>query len=323
MKALQFAAPGKIAMLDDVPMPQPEDGEIQVQCTAVGMCGSNMGHFTGEGIWKKLMSYPAPVGSTGHENIGYITRSRHPDWKEGTLVLAQPEGHFGFAEYIISRPPSIARLPRNDPDPCTFIIAQPLSTVLRALALTKETVINKTCAVIGQGSMGLIFTHILRLFGARSVYAVDMLDWRLKWSTRYKADAVINASKSNPVDLITELTGGEKCDFVVDAVGTESSLQTAALCVRDYGRLQVFGMPHTEQSHFPWYHVFRSNIQISSCVGPECGEYFQIAADMVVDERASALRDIITPRFPWSKAQEAFELYAASATDALKVTLEF
>ena len=323
MKALQFAAPGKIAMLDDVPAPKPAEGEIQIQCTAVGMCGSNMGYFTGRGIWKKLMTYPAPIASTGHENIGYITSSRHPDWKEGTLVLAQPEGHFGFAEYIVSRPPSIAQLPENDPDPSTFIIAQPLSTVLRALALTQDTVINKTCAVIGQGSMGLIFTHILRLFGARRVFAVDILDWRLKWSQRYKADAVIDASKDDPVALLTELTGGGKCDFVVDAVSSESSLRTAAFCVRDYGRLLVFGMPHTEQSSFPWYHVFRSNIQISTCVGPECGDYFQTAADMVADNRASALRDIVTPRLPWEKAPEAFALYASPATDALKVTLEF
>ncbi|MBN1757796.1 MAG: zinc-binding dehydrogenase [Chitinispirillaceae bacterium] len=323
MKALQFTAPGQITMLDDVTVPEPVEGEIQVKCTSVGMCGSNMGHYTGEGVWEKIMSYPAPAGSTGHENIGFITRSRHPAWKEGTLVLAQPEGHFGFAEYIVSRPPSIARLPQDDPDPCTLIIAQPLSTVLRALALTEESIINKTCAVIGQGSMGLIFTHILRLFGARKVFAVDILDWRLKWSKRYMADAVINASKDDPVAAINDLTGGEKCDFIVDAAGKESSLNTAVFCLRNYGRLLVFGMPHTELVRFPWYHVFRSNIQINTCVGPECGAYFQTAADMVVDNRASALRDIVTPRFPWDKAPEAFALYAANATDALKVTLEF
>jgi threonine dehydrogenase-like Zn-dependent dehydrogenase len=322
MKALQFAAPGKIAMHTDVPIPEPAEGEIQVKCTTVGMCGSNMGHYTGEGVWKKRV-YPAPIASTGHENIGYITRSRHPDWKEGTLVLAQPEGHFGFAEYIVSRPPSIARLPENDPDPSTLIIAQPLATVLRALSLTGDSVINKTCAVIGQGSMGLIFTHILRLFGAGRVFAVDMLDWRLKWSERYKADAVINASKEDPIAAIERLTGGRKCDFVVDAAGRESSLQTAVFSLRDYGRLLVFGMPHNEQFNFPWYHTFRSNIQINTCVGPECGEFFQTAADMVVDDRAAVLRDIVTPRFPWDRAPEAFALYASNATDALKVTLEF
>ena len=118
------------------------------------------------------------------------------------------------------------------------------------------------------------------------------------------------------------LTGGRLCDFVVDAAGKEESLQTAAFCIKKFGRLLVFGMPDYDLQQFPWYHVFRSNIQINTCVGPECGAYFQTAADMVLDERASVLADMVTPRMPWKEAPEAFKLYAAHAKDALKVTLE-
>jgi threonine dehydrogenase-like Zn-dependent dehydrogenase len=237
-------------------------------------------------------------------------------------VLAQPEGYFGFAEYFVCRPPAIAILPQDAPDPCSLIIAQPLSTVLRALARTPDTVINKTCAVIGQGSMGLVFTHALRLMGARKVIAVDTLDWRLKWSKRFHAEAVVNASKEDAVTTINELTKGELCDFVVDAAGTEASLRTAAFCVKKFGRLLMFGMPHFETQQFPWYHTFRANIQITTCVGPECGDYFQTAADMVLDDRASILTQLVTPRLPWEKAREALELYATHAEDAIKVTLE-
>ena len=321
MRAIQFTTPGKVTMLTDAPIPDPAEGEVQVKCTFVGMCGSNMGQYTGEGLWGK-MPYPVPIGNAGHENIGYVSKSCHPDWKEGTLVLAQPEGYYGFAEYIVSRPPAIALLPQDAPDPCSLIVAQPLATVLRALSLTQDTIINKTCAVVGQGSMGLIFTHVLRLFGAGKVFTIDTIDWRLDWSKHFRADAVINASKVDPVAAVKELTGGKMCDFVVDAAGKEASLQTAAFSIKKYGRLLVFGMPHFEMQQFPWYHVFRSNIQINTCVGPECGAFFQTAADMVVDERASILCDMVTPRMPWDKAPEGFELYATHAKDALKVTLE-
>ncbi len=320
MRAIQFCGPRKISMLSDAPVPEPAEGEVQVKSVFVGMCGSNMGHYTGEGFYSR--TYPVPVGHAGHENIGHITKSRHPGWKEGTLVLAQPEGYFGFAEYFVCKPPAISLLPQDAPDPCSLIIAQPLSTVLRALSRTQDTVINKTCAVVGQGSMGLIFTHTLRLMGARKVIAVDPLEWRLNWSKRFHADAVIDSSKSDVPEAIREYTEGELCEFVVDAAGTEASLQIAAYSVRKFGRLLMFGMPHYDMQQFPWYHVFRGNVQINTCVGPECGDYFQTATDMVLDFRASALTELVTPRLPWEKAQEALELYATNAKDAIKVTLE-
>ena len=320
MRAIQIVEPRKIAMLDDAPEPVPVEGEVLVRCSHVALCGSNMGQYTGKGLWGNI-DFPNPVGWAGHENIGTIVASRCDDWQEGTLVLAQPHGYYGFAEYIISRPPAIARLPQDSPDPAALVVAQPLATVLRALSLTDD-VIGKSCAVVGQGPMGLIFTHILRLMGASMVIATDVLDWRLEWSKRYGADHIIDASKKDVVKVVKELTNKEMVDFVVEAVGHVDSLKTAAYLPRYGGRLYVFGMPYYELQEFPWYHVFRQNIQINTCVGPECGPFFQTAVDMVLDDRASALTEMVTPRMPWDKAPEAFEMYAECAKDSLKLTLE-
>ncbi|MHC4167396.1 MAG: alcohol dehydrogenase catalytic domain-containing protein, partial [Planctomycetota bacterium] len=174
MRAIQIAEPRKITMLDDAPTPEPAEGEVLVRCSHVALCGSNMGQYTGEGLWADI-DFPNPVGWAGHENIGTIVQSRCDGWTEGTLVLAQPHGYYGFAEYIISRPPAIARLPQDAPDPAALVVAQPLATVLRALTRI-DGVIGQTCAVIGQGPMGLIFTHVLGLMGASVVIAADVLD---------------------------------------------------------------------------------------------------------------------------------------------------
>ncbi len=320
MRAIQIVEPRKIAMLNDAPKPEPVEGEVLVRCSHVALCGSNMGQYTGEGLWGDI-DFPNPVGWAGHENIGTIVASRCDDWEEGTLVLAQPHGYYGFAEYIISRPPAIARLPQDAPDPAALVVAQPLATVLRALERTGG-VIDESCVVIGQGPMGLIFTHVLRLMGASTVIATDLLDWRLEWSKRYGADHIIDASKEDVVTVVKELTGGKMVDFAVEAVGYVDTLDTAAHLPRHGGRLLVFGVPHYELQQFPWYHVFREEIQISTCVGRECGEFFQTAADMVLDDRASVLTEMVMPRMPWDKAPEAFEIYAERAKDSLKLTLE-
>ena len=319
MRAIQIVEPRKIAMLDDAPKPEPAEGEVLVRCSHVALCGSNMGQYTGEGLWADI-DFPNPVGWAGHENIGVIVESRCEGWEEGSLVLAQPQGYFGFAEYIVSRPPAIARLPQDAPDPAALVVAQPLATVLRAMTRT-EGVVGKSCAVVGQGSMGLIFTHVLRMMGASSVIATDVLDWRLEWAKRYGADHVIDASKEDTVEVVKELTDGKMVDFVVEAVGFVDSLKTAAYLPCTGGRLFVFGMPHYQLQEFPWYHVFRQNIQINTCVGPECGPFFQTAADMVLDERAKVLTEMVTPLMAWDKAPEAFEMYANCAKDSLKLTL--
>jgi threonine dehydrogenase-like Zn-dependent dehydrogenase len=320
MRAIQIVEPRKIAMLDNAPRPEPIEGEVLVRCSHVAICGSNMGQYTGAGLWGAI-DYPNPVGWSGHENIGTIVESLCDDWEEGALVLALPEGPNGFAEYIVARPPGIARLPQALADPATLIVAQPLATVLRALQRTGG-VINQRCAVVGQGPMGLIFTHILRLMGARTVMAIDLLDWRLEWSKRYGADTVIDASREDVVEVVKELTNGKMLDFVVEAVGLVDSLQTAAYLPRHGGKLLVFGVPHYESQAFPWYHVFREEIQINTSVGPECGEFFQTAVDMVLDDRASVLTELVRPRMPWDRAPEAFEMYAKCAKDSLKLTLE-
>ncbi|UCG48451.1 MAG: zinc-binding dehydrogenase, partial [Phycisphaerales bacterium] len=227
----------------------------------------------------------------------------------------------GFAEYIVSRPSALARLPQDTPDPGALIIAQPLATALRAPERTGD-VTGQSCAVVGQGPMGLIFTHLLRLTGASTVIATDLLEWRLEWSKRYGADYIIDASKKDVVEAVRELTDGKMVDFVVEVVGYVDSLKTAAYLPGHGGRLLVFGAPYHESQQFPWYHVFREEIQINTCVGPECGLFFRAAVDMVLDDRASVLTKLVTPRMPWDKAPEAFEMYAECAEGSLKLTLE-
>jgi L-iditol 2-dehydrogenase len=279
-----------------------------------------MGQYTGEGVWGKL-AFPNPTGWAGHENIGTIVESRCKGLEPGTLVLAQPQGYFGFAEYIIAKPPGVAILPQDAPDPGALIVAQPLATVLRALDYTGP-VINRRCAVVGQGPMGLIWTYVLAHFAAKQVIATDLLGWRLEYSRSYKATNVIDASQTDTLEAVRECTDGEMVEFSVTAASSADSLTVASTLLQRGGRLFVFGMPDYNDQAFPWHAVFRNETKIICTVGPECDAYFQTAADMVVDGRATDLTSMVTPRMPWDQAAEAFEMYANCAEGSLKLTLE-
>ena len=191
MRAILFEAPRKIRLLDDVPAPKPKAGEVLVQCSYIALCGTNMGPYTGDGRWGKIQ-WPPPPGWLGHENIGTIVESDVADWPVGTHVLAHPEDYNGFAEYIVSKPVGLAKLPSDAPDLAALVVAQPLATVLRALVRTGP-VIRQRCAVVGQGPMGLVFTHLLGRMGASQVIGIDRIGAEATYVAP-PADEIVQAS---------------------------------------------------------------------------------------------------------------------------------
>ena len=229
MRALSFTAPEEITMVNDAPEPAIEDGEVLVQCTHIGLCGSNRGPFIAEGVWGEG-DWPRMLGWTGHENVGVIVKSRNPEWPEGMKVLGQAKGYDGFTEYIACQPSTLHRLPEND-DISAYVVAQPVATVLCALAKTRP-VIGERCAVVGQGPIGLIFTFLLRQMGATQVIAADKVPWRLEWAKRLGATDTIDTSADDIVEVVNDLTGGKKVDFSIEAVGEEETYIAAAYLPR-------------------------------------------------------------------------------------------
>lgn len=321
MRGILFEAPRRIRVVEDVAVPVPADGEVLVHCTHVGLCGSNMPQYTAEGRWAKS-TWPGPVGWSGHENVGLIVQSRLPGWPEGTPVLAQSRDHHGYVESIVAQRQSLARLPEEASDLAPYIVAQPLATVLRALSKT-EPVINQRCAVVGQGPIGLLFTWMLRRSGARQVIALDKVGWRLDWSRRLGASAVVDTSQEDAVEAVRALTDGEMVDFAIEAADTPEALTTAAYLLRREGRLCPFGVPRYETQEFPWLHALHNELRVVTSHGSGCMRFFQAAVDLVASE-GTEVTQIVTPRLPWDQAPEAFAMYAdpAKHVGSLKVVLE-
>jgi L-iditol 2-dehydrogenase len=320
MKAIQIIKQREVSLHQDAPIPNASDGEVLIKNLYAGLCGSDMGVYKGEGLWANY-NYPAPVGWMGHENIGTIVESRCKTWTPGMVVLAMPESYLGYAEYFISKPHAIVKLPLDKLEEHLFIVAQPLSTILRAMSST-EGVINKNCAIVGQGPIGLIFTNLLRVMGARHVIAIDPLDYRLDIAKEMGATHVTSASKDELVELIKEITSGEMINFCVEAVGESDALSTAVYITRRRGRLLIFGVPIDRTQEFPVYHVFRNEINIIASVGPHCASFFEIAVDMVSDGRLDLTR-IVRPMVSWDKAADVFRMYDERAKGSLKAVLRF
>ena len=110
MRAIEFLGPSQVRVRDDVPTPEPKEGEVLVQCRFVALCGTNMGPYLYAGRWANP-DISRPPGWLGHENVGVVVKSRAAGWEEGTLVLAHPDDYNGFVEYMRSKPAGLARFP--------------------------------------------------------------------------------------------------------------------------------------------------------------------------------------------------------------------
>ena len=69
--------------------------------------------------------------------------------------------------------------------------------------------------VVGQGPIGLLFSHMLSNKGARTVIAMDRLDYRLTAARTMKATHTVNVDREDPVEAVREITGGKMADLVV------------------------------------------------------------------------------------------------------------
>jgi L-iditol 2-dehydrogenase len=307
MKAIEFTAPSQIRLVDDMPMPEPGECEVLVRCTHAGLCGGNVGPYTGSGHWADI-DWPAPLGWQGHESLGVIVESHSPDWAVGTPVLAQDKQFNGFCEYFVPKNPSLNRLPTDVEDVGPLLLAQPLATVLRALAATGP-VIGETCAVVGQGPIGLMFTNMLKRFGARRVIAIDPIPWRLEWARRMGASEVVDAGQVDMVEAVRDLTGGVGVDFCVEAAHLGEALIEAAQLPRHQGRLNVFGVSYHHLDAFPWNYTTNNETEFVITRGTGWMDYAQMCIDRLNDDWAE-LTALVTPILPWEQAHEAFEMYA-------------
>ncbi len=122
-----------------------------------------------------------------------------------------------------------------------WILCQPSGTVLYACQ-QMGTILGKDVVVMGQGSIGLSFTAICARAGARKVIAVDPLDYRLEWGTKFGATHTINPEKDDVDEALSEITGGRLADISVEAAGFPDALSAAIRGATKHGKVIIFGI---------------------------------------------------------------------------------
>jgi len=334
MKAARITEPMKIEVVE-VEKPEPAEGQILVENRMAGICGSDMPFFLRE----RPMQYPLAPGIPGHECIGMIAQTRCKEYKEGDEVLSVPIGTRGFAEYFVSVPASTVRLPLGDMRG-KFVVAQPLGTVIHAcrklfhpllypatgesgsLDVESWRLPNMKVAIVGQGPIGLLFTAMMKSMKADSIIGIDLVDYRLEAATKMGATHVINASSSDPTEMVNEITDGAMADLVIEAVGKDSTVNDCFALGRRGGAVLAFGVPRKSVYELAFPELFRKELKLLGSVGPEVQIDFPPAVDLVANGKID-VSHIISHRMPLDDIQKGFEMADQKRDGAIKILLEF
>ncbi len=208
--------------VEEVPAPVPGPGQVLVDVTRCGICGSDLharqhADVTADAVaevgYEHFMRSNHSV-VMGHEFTGRVASygpKTRKKWPIGTSVVAlpilgTPEGiHLtgltrhatgGYAEQVVVNESVTFEVP-DGVSPDHAAMTEPLAVALHAVN-RGEVKAKDTAVVIGCGPIGLAVILMLKASGVRTVIASDFSAGRRALAARCGADVVVNPAAESP-----------------------------------------------------------------------------------------------------------------------------
>ncbi|MEW2480802.1 zinc-binding dehydrogenase [Mycobacterium sp. NPDC049093] len=294
------------------------DGQVLLDFLAAGICGSDLPGF--RGTQGKL---PGDTGCcaaemTGfpiHEIVGEVLASRHPDHRPGERVVGWASGFDGLMGRVVA---DGAGLVAYDPalSPEHAVGLQPLACVLYAVEQLPDLK-GRHVAVIGQGSIGLLFSYVAKAFGAAQVTGVDPVD-RFSVSSQFGVDTPIRATSDR---WVRHLGPTGKPDVVIEAVGHQVATLNHALEAAGFGgTVFYFGVPDDDSYPISMRTMLRNNLTLKSGVTLDRQRVLR-RADEFAREHPDLLPSYVTHTFGSDDVQAAFELACRPVPERVKIAI--
>ncbi|WP_308016886.1 NAD(P)-dependent alcohol dehydrogenase [Saccharopolyspora sp. 6V] len=329
MKAVQYRKVGSRPEVVEIPVPEPGPGQVLLRVEAAGVCHSD---FTVMSWPAEGFPYPLPL-TLGHEGAGTVAAVGR-----GVTAVAEGEqvavyGPWGcggcrqcatgmenyctrtaelgvvapglaapgaMAEYmVVDDPRHLAPLDGLDPvvaAPLTDAGLTPYHAISRSLP---KLVAGSTAVVIGVGGLGHLGVQLLRALTPARIVAIDLAEEPLELARRVGAHEVLR-SDEHAARRVRELTGGRGAELVVDFVGAEPTVRTAAECVGIAGDVTLVGVG---EGRLP---VAFGAVPFGVSVAAPCWGGRAELLDVLALGRSGAI-SVHTETFPLEQAPEVYE----------------
>lgn len=342
MRVAELVGHHRFRFIDQAPK-DPGPGEIQVRVAAVGVCGSDLHYFSEGSIGDTACVYPMVLG---HEPAGMVVRTGPgvTGWSPGDRAALEPaiycyhcehcrSGHHNvcasirflsmpgdpgfFREYVNLPAANVLPLPED----LSFeegTLFEPLAVVLHSAKFAAVQP-GDTAAVFGAGPIGLLTIAVLRLAGARVIWAVEPVRERRELALRLGADAVVDPRAADAVRQIVEDTGGRGVDFAVDCAARGESMNQCIGVTRNAGRVVITGIPSEERVSLDFHTMRRKELALYNV--RRSNHESEIALELLREHRAR-FSPMLTHEVPLDDIQRAFETLELYADGVGKVVMK-
>ena len=301
MKAAIVHEFGKPLVIEDLPVPAPEPGEVVVRIETSGLCHTDIHAVRGDWPVKPVMPLVP-----GHEGVGLVervgsgvTRLREGDrvavpwlgWACGACEYCAsgwetlcPQARYtgytvngGFADYVLADAAFVGKVPAGvdplDAAPLTCAGVTTYKAVKVSGARSSDLV-----AIFGVGGLGHLAIQYARIAGA-SVAAVDVVDAKLEVARELGATLTVNGRQQDPAAAIQEVGGA---DVAIVLAATPSAFEQAFRSLRRHGTLVLVALPADNTMKLPIFETVLQGITVvGSLVGTrvDLAETFELHAD--------------------------------------------
>jgi threonine dehydrogenase-like Zn-dependent dehydrogenase len=196
-------------------------------------------------------------------------------------------------------------------------ILEPFTVGLNTFRKLKMDV-GESVTILGQGPIGLGVTRIAALSGAGRIFAVDVRDNVLRIAREFGATQTINIAGENALEKILKTTGGPT-DIVIETAGASASVAILPALVKKGGKIANIGIFKGIGS-IPIEAVVAKELNIIGVGGNGGKGKYEIALRLVETGVIDPTR-LITHRFPFTDALEAFAVARDRSNNAIKVVV--
>ena len=328
--------------LEQTALPARKPDEVLVRVSLNGLCGSDIHFYTRGELGPFRVTTPY---IPGHEACGRVVEAasngrgpavgqrvtiepgipcRHCEFcKSGrynlcpdVVFMSAPPVNGTFAEFVALAGDFAHVIPDHvDDESAAFV--EPVSVGVQACKRAGVTA-GDTVTVLGTGPIGLVTLLVARAFGATEIYAVDLLEHRVRLAHELGAAAAINARDNDPVEAIRELTGGRGTDIVFDTTGSSSACQSTPHLAKRGGVVTLVGWPTPGTLPYAIEMVLEKELDVRG-VNRYANTY--PAALALLASGKLDVHALISHRFPFSRVVEAFDFAVEHPDATIKVMI--
>jgi NADPH2:quinone reductase len=238
----EYGQPIDVLQLDEVPIPDPEPGELRVKVQAIPLNLNDLERITGG----NMMVRPELPYSPGMEVMGVVDAcgAGAETW-QGRRVVAMPkQAHGGFAEYALCPTVSAFEMPDSIPLPGAAALYFPFH--LAWLGLFDRADLQSGESVLIHAAAGGSGSAAVQLAANARVFATAGTDEKVQLCRDLGADVAINYNDADFAEIVLAETANRGVDVVFDNVG-EAVFEKSMAATAYNGRYLMMGFASNKE----------------------------------------------------------------------------